>query len=67
LNVASGVENAVDQYTDIDSDSITVQCSAMVIGHLVANQTDKITNPMVEKTAAKLSVMKTNWKNRKQS
>lgn len=49
LNVASVVENAVDEHTEIDSDSIAVQIGSMVVGQLVANKTDRFTDPIMEK------------------
>jgi len=49
LNVAAAVENAVDEYTEIDSDSIAVQVGSMVVGNVVANRTDRFTDPIMEK------------------
>lgn len=49
LNVAAVVENAVDEHTEIDSDSIAVQVGSMVIGQVVANKTDRFTDPIMEK------------------
>jgi hypothetical protein len=51
MNVASRVQTLIDENTELAGDSITATCTGLVAGHLVANQTDKITNPMVEKTA----------------
>lgn len=51
LNVAAVVEAKVSQYFDIEDESITLDVGSFVIGQLVANQTDKLTDPMVEKTA----------------
>jgi len=65
MNVANRVQILIDENTELDGDSITATCTGLVVGHLVANQTDKITNPMVDRTASKLSTMKANWKNRK--
>jgi hypothetical protein len=61
LNVAAVVSDQVDKHTEIDSDSITVQVGSMVAGHLVANQTDKFTHPMIERASGRIA----QFKNRK--
>jgi uncharacterized Zn finger protein len=48
LNVASVVETQVDEHTDLDGDSIAVQVGAFVVGNLVANQTDRVTDAAVD-------------------
>jgi hypothetical protein len=65
LNVASAIETAVDDHTEYDSDSITVQVGSMVIGQVVAKQTDRITDPAVVKAAGALSTLKSKIANRK--
>ena len=65
MNVASRVQILIDENTEFEADSITATCTGLVVGHLVANQTDKITNPMVEKAAVKISAAHSSWKNRK--
>lgn len=50
LNVAAAVDNAVDEYTELDSDSIAIQVGSMVVGQIVANKTDRFTDPVMEKT-----------------
>lgn len=50
LNVSAAVETAVENHTELDSDSIAVQVGSMVVGQVVANKTDRFTDPMMEKT-----------------
>lgn len=58
LNVASQVRTQVTEHSDVESDSIMLQIGAMVVGELVAAQTDPYTNAAVDKTADW-------WQNRK--
>lgn len=53
LNVAAVVNNQVSNYFEIEDDSITVEIASFVAGQLVANQTDKITEPMIDKIVEK--------------
>ena len=58
----SVVVTQIDNNTDIDvEDNIPVRVGAIVIGELVARQTDKVTKPMITKAASKIA----SWKNRK--
>jgi hypothetical protein len=50
LNVSAAVETQLENHTDIDTDSIAVQVGSMVVGQVVANKTDRFTDPIVEKT-----------------
>jgi len=65
MNVAERTQTLIAENTELEHDSITATCTGIVVGHLVANQTDKITDPLVVKAASKLSTLKSNWKNRK--
>lgn len=60
LNVAAVVNTQVSNYLDLEDDSITVEIGSFVAGQLVANQTDRITEPMIEKIVEK-------WQTRKSS
>lgn len=59
LNVAGVVQNQVTDRTDFDEDNIPVYVGSLVVGYVVAEQTDKITDPIVDKIAAKLVARKT--------
>lgn len=59
LVVADRVESAVADHTDIEEDSIPLVVGAMVIGQVAANFTDRVTDPIVEKAAAKITSLKT--------
>lgn len=50
-NVAAFVRSQVAENTDLNEDSLPVDIGCYVTGHLVANQTDKITDPAVERVA----------------
>lgn len=58
MNVAALVSEQVAKHTEIDEDSIPLTVGSMVAGHLVANQTDKFTNPMIEKAASRIAQFK---------
>ena len=58
LNVAAVVKTQVDNYFDIEDDSITVDVGSFVAGQLVANQTDKLTDPMIDKIVEKWQARK---------
>lgn len=61
LFAQSVVVTQIDNNTDIDvEDNIPVRVGAIVVGELVARQTDKVTKPMIAKAAAKIA----SWKNR---
>jgi Na+/glutamate symporter len=59
LVAADRFESVVADHTEIEEDSIPLQVTAMVVGQIVANQTDRITNPLIEKAASKIAVVKT--------
>jgi predicted TIM-barrel enzyme len=59
LVVADRVESAVVDHTEIEEDSIPLQIGCMVAGQIVARHTDRITDPIVEKAAAKITSLKT--------
>jgi Na+/glutamate symporter len=61
MNVAALVNEHVAKHTEIDEDSIPLTVGSMIAGHVVANQTDKFTNPMIEKAASRIA----QFKNRK--
>lgn len=52
LNVAAVVNTQVSNYLDLEDESITLEIGSFVAGQLVANQTDRITEPMIDKTIA---------------
>lgn len=52
LYAAQAVKDQVVEHTDIDPENIPLQVGSFVAGHLVANQTDKLTGPAIEKAAA---------------
>lgn len=58
LNVAAVVEVQVSKYLDLEDESITLEVGSFVAGHLVANQTDKITEPAIDKIVAKWQARK---------
>lgn len=53
LNVAAVVKTQFAAYTDVDDESIYLEITAFVTGNLVANQTDRITDPMIDKIVQK--------------
>lgn len=59
LVVADRVQSAVAENTDIEEDSIPLVVGSMVVGQVVARHTDRFTNPVVEKAAAKITSLKT--------
>jgi hypothetical protein len=65
MNVADAATIAVDRYTEIDPDSKTVKIGAAVAGQVVAYKLKPITDPMVVKTANKISGWKANRRNKK--
>lgn len=52
LNVAAVVNAKVSDYMDLEDESITLEIGSFVAGQLVANQTDKLTEPMIDKIVA---------------
>lgn len=52
LNVAAVVNAKVSDYMDLEDESITLEIGSFVAGQLVANQTDRITEPMIDKIVA---------------
>lgn len=52
LNVASVASTQIENHTDFDSDSIPNQVGSMIIGQVVANQTDRFTDPISVKAVA---------------
>ena len=58
LNVAAVVNTQVSNYFDLEDDSITVEIGSFVAGQLVANQTDRITEPMIDKIVEKWQARK---------
>jgi hypothetical protein len=58
LYTAQMARDEISEHTDVDYDSIPLQVGCFVGGHLVANQTDKVTGPAIERTAAWLSTKK---------
>lgn len=59
LVVAERVETAVTERTDLEEDNIPLQVGAMVAGQIVANWTDRFTDPIVEKASTKIASLKT--------
>lgn len=55
------VKQQITEHTDVPSDSMRVWAASFVAGELVANASDKVTKPMIEKASAKI----TSWRNRK--
>ena len=58
LNVAAVVNTKVSDYLDLEDESITLEIGSFVAGQLVANQTDKITEPMIDKIVEKWQARK---------
>lgn len=65
LYTAQIARDEIAEHTDIDYDSIPLQVGCFVGGHLVANQTDKVTGPVIERTAAWLKARKTKKNDKK--
>jgi hypothetical protein len=51
LYVAQVSRTEIAEHTEIDYDSIPLQVGCFVGGHLVANTTDRITHPAIDKVA----------------
>lgn len=60
LNVAAVVNTQVSNYLDLEDESITLEIGSFVAGQLVANQTDKITEPMIDRIVEKWQSRKSN-------
>lgn len=58
LNVAAVVNTQVSNHLELEDESITLDVVSFVAGNLVANQTDRITEPMIDKIVQK-------WQSRK--
>jgi Na+/glutamate symporter len=58
LVVAERVETELVNRTDIEEDSIPLQVGCMVVGQIVANKTDRFTDPLVERAALKIAAVK---------
>lgn len=52
LNVAAVINTQVSNHLDLEDESITLDVVAFVGGNLVANQTDRVTEPMIDKIVA---------------
>lgn len=57
----SFVRTQIKEHTDVNSDAIRVWIASYVAGELVANASDKVTEPIIEKAVAKVKT----WRNRK--
>lgn len=51
VTVAGMTAKQIVDHTDLDEDSNRVAIPSAVVGWIVANQTDRITDPMIEKIA----------------
>ena len=58
LNVAAVVNNQVSNYLDLEDESITLEIGSFVAGQLVANQTDRFTEPAIDKIVEKWQARK---------
>lgn len=58
LNIANLANNAVEEYTEYDPDSITVQIGCAVVGHVVAMKTQRYTDAIVDTIATGLAARK---------
>ena len=67
LVVAERVSTEVANRTDIEEDSIPLQVGSMIVGQVVANQTDRITDPIVERAATGIAAVKSKINLRKKS
>jgi hypothetical protein len=52
LNVAAVINATVTNHLELEDESITLDVACFVGGNLVANQTDRITEPMIDKIVA---------------
>lgn len=57
-NVAKVVRNFVADNTEIDEEAISLKVGSLVAGDLVACKTDRYTDAMIEKIAAKWAARK---------
>jgi hypothetical protein len=60
LNVAAVVNAKVSNYLDLEDESITLEVGSFVAGQLVANQTDKLTEPAIDKIVARWQSRRSN-------
>ena len=58
LNVAAVVNAKVSDYLDLEDESITLEIGSFVAGQLVANQTDRITDPAIDRIVQKWQARK---------
>ena len=65
LYTASIIRNELSEHTDIDTDTPTCQVGCFIVGHLVANQTDKVTNPPIDAAASWIKAKKSDRKAKK--
>ena len=49
LNVAAVIHVKVSDQLDLEDESITLDVGSFVVGQLVANQTDRVTDPAITK------------------
>jgi hypothetical protein len=54
LKAQNVAENLVAQYTELDTETITVKVGTLVAGHLVAQQLRPLTDKAVDLTIAKI-------------
>lgn len=58
LNVAEVVKIKVSDYLDLEDESITLEIGSYVAGQLIANQTDRLTEPMIDRIVEKWQARK---------
>lgn len=60
LNVAAVVNTQMSNYLELEDESITLEIGSFVAGQLVANQTDRLTEPMIDRIVDKWLARKAN-------
>lgn len=58
LNVAAVVNTQMSNYLELEDESITLEIGSFVAGQLVANQTDRLTEPMIDRIVDKWQARK---------
>jgi len=58
LNVAAVINARVSDYLDLEDESITLEIGSFVAGQLVANQTDRLTEPAIDRIVEKWQARK---------
>lgn len=58
MNVATLTRKGLEEYTDLDPDSVTVQVGSAVVGQVVAMKAQRYTNDAVDYVAALIAARK---------